>query len=81
MTKPKNPLAAGLDDLAAPRGGVGMRVITLFGDQPEVLDAIRRARRDRRLSYSAIANYLSANSGHRITANPVQKWLNSEGIE
>jgi hypothetical protein len=80
MTKPKNPLAAGLTALAPSRGGIRMRVIQLWGDEPEVLEAIRIARRDNGLSYAAIAKYLTAKSGHHITANPVQKWLNEEGI-
>jgi hypothetical protein len=80
MTKAKNPLAAGLTALTPTRGGVKLRVLELWGDEPEVLEAIRVARRDNGLSYNAIARYLTSKSGHHITANPVQKWLNEEGI-
>lgn len=61
-------------------GGQQMRIPMLFGDRPEVLDAIRAARRDRKASWQAISDLLSRH-GHRISATAVRNWLVSEGIE
>jgi hypothetical protein len=81
VTKKPDPLAAGLDGLASSgTGGSGPRVLVLFGDRPEVLESIRRARRDRKLSYAAIAKFLTVNGEQHISAGAVQKWLDKEGI-
>lgn len=73
-----------LDDLKnirpADPGGQQMRVPLLFGDRPEVLDAIRAARRDRGASWQAIAELLSKH-GQRVSSTAVRNWLVSEGIE
>lgn len=61
-------------------GGQQMRIPMLFGDRPDILDAIRSARRDRKASWQSIADLLSRH-GHRISATAVRNWLVSEGIE
>lgn len=77
----KNSLAAGLDAIArGPGGGTQPKVLQLFGDQPDVLDAIERARRDRHLSYAAIAKYFRS-QGHEIGEGSIKKWLDSRGID
>lgn len=77
----RDDLAAGLDQLTAgPGGGTTPKVIQLYGDRPEVLDAIRRARSERHLSFKQIAVYLSAN-GPSISEGAVQTWLNKQGID
>jgi hypothetical protein len=81
MTKKPHPLAAGLDEVVpSGAGGAGLRIVNLFGDQPEVLDAIRRARRDRKLSFAAIAKFLTVNGDHPVSSAAVQTWLAKEGI-
>lgn len=80
MPKP-DPLAAALDAISAPTGGgVQGRIVQLFSDRPEVLDAIARARRERKLSYAQIARALSRD-GNTVGPAAVQTWLDRQGIE
>lgn len=80
-SKTKTPLAAGLDAIErGPGGGTIPKVLQMFGDQPDVLDAIERARRDRKLSYGAIAKYFRG-QGHDIGEGAIKKWLDSRGID
>ena len=75
-----NGLVAGLDQIEkGASGGTTPKIVQLFGDQPDVLEAIRRARRDRHLSYAQIALYLSQN-GYEIKEGAVKNWLTSQGI-
>jgi ribosome-binding protein aMBF1 (putative translation factor) len=77
----RDPLAAALDAVTEKRtGGTQRRVLELFGDRPQVLDAIRKARRDRGLSFKQIAELVST-PGASVTAGPIQKWLNGQGIQ
>lgn len=79
MGKP-DPLAAALDAVAEPtNGGTTSRVEFLFGNRPDVLASIERARRDRKLSYRQIAKVLSAD-GASISEGAIQGWLNKRGI-
>jgi hypothetical protein len=64
---------------AAPRPGVKLRIDVLYGDQPDVQDAIRIARLEKRLSYRRIADVLSRGD-EQISPNAVQNWLRAQGI-
>lgn len=55
------------------------KVEAVFGDRPEVLESIRRARSERGVSFEQIALILSE-EGHRISAGAVRNWLRGEGI-
>jgi hypothetical protein len=81
MTGPTtDPLAAALESIGGRRaGGLPLKVDVLYGDRPEVLDAIRSARRDKHLSFEQIAEALSS-GGASITDGAVSKWLKREGI-
>jgi hypothetical protein len=52
----------------------------LFGDQPDVLDAIVQARVERGLSFRVIAGVLSK-SGEQISEGAVQNYLRSRGFQ
>jgi len=73
---PADKLAAALDDTRVKPGGIPNKITTLFGDRPEVLDAMRRARA-RGVSYRTIANVLSAElpAGQSIAEGSVFHWL------
>lgn len=78
--KKSDPLAVALDMIErGATGGTQGKIVALFGDRPDVLDAIVRARRDRKLSYQQIAKVLSAD-GEPISAGAVQSWLSRQGI-
>lgn len=80
MAPNPDPIAASLDALDKKRtGGTGLRVEQLFADRPEVLASIIRARRERGLSFGQIAEALSTEDA-TITAGPVQKWLERQGV-
>ena len=59
------------------RGGQRLRVDVLFGDQPDVLDAIRVARYELGKSTNLIAEYLSE-FGEPISAAAVAGWLRAQ---
>ena len=81
MPKHHDDLASGLDAVAKGRGGGTVpKVLQLFGDQPEVLESIQRARRDRKLSRSEIAQYFTSR-GHPISEGAIQTYLRSVGID
>lgn len=81
MPAKSDPLAVALDLVERGRnGGTEGRVVALFGDRPDVLDAIRRARLDRKLSYAQIAKVLSAD-GEPISEGAVKSWLSRQGID
>jgi ribosome-binding protein aMBF1 (putative translation factor) len=61
------------------KDGRGMKVLEIFGDSPDVLEAIKTARRDRRLSYRSIAEVLNK-SGVVVSEGAVQNYLRSQGI-
>lgn len=75
-----DPLAAALDAVTKPRrGGMTLRVEALFANRPEVTDAIKRARRERGLSFRQIAELIST-PDETITEGAVQLWLKRQGI-
>ena len=72
-----DPLVAALDAINEPsRGGKPLKVVELFGDRPDVLDAIVRMRA-RGLSFRQIADAITAN-GHPITEGAINKWLSRQ---
>ena len=76
-----DPIAAALDGIASPSGsGQTPKVEMLFGDRPAVLDAIKRARAERSLSYQQIATALCVEDGITVSASAVKNWLNRNGI-
>jgi hypothetical protein len=77
-----DPLTAALDALdLSDDNGKRMKVDVLFGDRPDVLDSIRRARRDRGTTFVQIARTLSAAAPMRVSEKAVASWLHSQGIE
>lgn len=77
----RDDLAAGLDAIErGPGGGTTPKVVQLFGDRPDVLESIRAARRDRHLSYGAIAKYFRGR-GVEVGEGAIKKWLDSQGID
>lgn len=77
--KKVDPLVAGLDALDSNGSKSMPKMEVLYGDRPDVLDAVIRARRDRHLSWNAIAAYLTRN-GPRISAGAVQTWCERQGL-
>lgn len=61
------------------RSGREAKIVTLFRDRPEVLDAVKRARAERQLSFRRIAEVLSQD-GEYVSEGAVQNWLRTEGI-
>jgi hypothetical protein len=77
-----DPLTAALDALEmSGDNGKRMKIDVLFGDRPDVLDSIRRARRDRGTTFVQIARTLSAASPMKVNEKAVAGWLRSQGIE
>jgi hypothetical protein len=74
-----DPIIDALDNLPELSDGRTHRIVELYADQPEVLDAVKRAR-TRGRSYEAIAATLST-QGKRISATSIRNWLRSEGIQ
>lgn len=78
MPKSPDPFAAAM--LAAPpkKTGAPGKILALWGDRPEVLEAIRSLRRDQGRSFAQIADLLAAE--HKVNASTVQTWLKGQGI-
>jgi hypothetical protein len=68
-----------LNTLNPGNGGIGSKVDHLFGDKPDILDAIIDARK-RRCSFKQIAMALSTDE-HTLSAGAVQNWLTAKGIK
>lgn len=77
-TKKTDSLAEKLNATAGPAKLTGVERI--FGDRPEVLEAIKSARRDRKLSYQTIATTLSTEADISISDGAVRNWLSKNGI-
>lgn len=80
--KVADPLAAALDSLplAENRGGATHKIDDYFGERPDVLEAIKRARRDNRHGYQKIADMLST-EGRTLSDKAVKGWLKTQGID
>lgn len=77
----KDPLAIALDaSLPRNHGNTTTKVDHYFGDRPDVLDSIRRARQERHLSYKTIAQVLSQEDGVHLSDGAVKNWLSKQGI-
>ena len=76
MPKP-DPLAAELDELSTGETTSQGKVERWFGDRPDVLDAIRRARA-RGVPYAAIAKKLSTPDRY-LSDKAVKSWLDRQG--
>lgn len=76
MTKP-DPLAAAMLTATPPRIGAKGKIEAVWGDRPEVLEAIRELRRQGR-SFGFIADLLGQEE--QVNASTVQKWLREQGI-
>lgn len=83
MTARKNsdPLVEALDQ-AEPIGSTGQmqKVDAYFENRPEVKEAIRRARVERKLSFKQIALILSKDPNVQIGEGSVKNWLQRQGI-
>lgn len=75
----KNSVVNTLKSINPTSGGIGLKVLVEFGDQPEVLEAILEARA-RRCSYRQIAMALSQD-GVTISQGAVQAFLASRGVK
>ena len=73
-------LVAELNNATPLRDGRTLKIVELFGDQPEVLDAIVKARTERGLSYRVIAEVLSKGE-HEVSDGAVQNYLRARGIQ
>jgi DNA-binding MurR/RpiR family transcriptional regulator len=74
----RNALVTALESLHPTSNGNMPKVIALFGNQPEVLEAIREARR-RKCSYVQIAKTLTTPEAP-ISETAIKSWLTSQGI-
>jgi hypothetical protein len=59
--------------------GRTFRVLELFGDQPEVLDAIRQLRLSG-VSYRQLSKRVKKVTGHYVAPGAFLNWLESENI-
>jgi hypothetical protein len=72
-------LAAQLNEEPRSRYGRGLKLEELFGDRPDILEAIIAARVERKLSYQTIADVIARN-GQYISPTAVQNWLRTQGV-
>lgn len=76
MSAPSDPLAVALSEATMTTGGTRLKVEQLFGDRPEVIEAIISARRDRKLGYQTIAKLISKAEPHNaIGADAIENFL------
>lgn len=55
------------------------KIEKLFGERPQVLDSIVRARVDRKLSFQHISDLLSS-EGESVSPESVKNWLRKKNI-
>lgn len=81
--KEKDPVAEALNaESSGPVGGHGAgRIVKLFGDRPEVLESIRKAYTERKLSPQHIAKVLSRAENQTVSKSAVVHWLEKEGLK
>lgn len=75
---PKSSLVNTLNEIAPHHGGTTLKVLSIYGDQPDVLNAIVDARK-RRCSFRQIATAISTD-GVVISPAAIQAFLNSRGV-
>jgi len=56
------------------QGGRRFRMLELFGDQPDVLDAVRTLRK-RNVSWRAISKKIHEVTGHYVAPNAIMNWV------
>lgn len=79
--KQGDPLAAELAALEVKGSGVaGSKVDLLFGNRPEVLDAIYEAVVVRHIGTGRVADMLSADIGQVIGKSAIDRWVKHEKI-
>lgn len=78
MSKP-DPIVAALEAASNRPYGSQSKIDLLYGDRPEILEAIKSARVDKGLSTRVIADTLSQ-QGVPISRNAVEAWLKKQGI-
>jgi transposase len=77
----KDPLVEALDSMVTTNShGSVSKMDYFFGDRPEVLEAVIRARRDRKLTHKQIAEALSKDPKVEISDRAVGTWLQRKGI-
>jgi hypothetical protein len=81
MAAKTNPIIEALMAAAAEPNKSQSKVDQFFGDQPDVLEAIVVARRDKKLTFAQIAKILSKASGQYISGGSVSGWLSKRGID
>lgn len=70
-----------LAEASAPSGSTpGHTIKTLIEDQPEVEEAIIKARVEQKLSAVHIARILSSATGTRVGDTAVKNWLATKGV-
>jgi hypothetical protein len=74
-----DPLAEALLTDDVPKQLRRFKVVELFGDRPEVLEAIRELRR-RGVSYRQMSKRVQQISGEYVTPNAFMNWLDSEDM-
>lgn len=75
---PKTEMASALEALRPNVSRSTFKVLVMFGDQPDVLTAIKAARA-RRCSYSQIAKTLTTVEAP-ISETAIKSWLDAEGV-
>lgn len=76
-----DPLAVLLGNATMQNGGTKLKVDVLFGDRPDVLTAIKKARVERKLGFQTIARLISAaEPKNSISDTAVENWLKAQGI-
>jgi len=81
MAAKTNPIIEALMSAAAGPNKSQNRVDQLFGDQPDVLEAIIVARRDKKLTFAQISKILAAGSKEYISAGSVSGWCAKQGVD
>ena len=56
------------------------KIDKLFGERPQVLESIIKARKERNLSYTEIAKVLSSDPEISVSDTSVKNWLDKKGI-
>lgn len=74
-----NLLVSALTDLAPGTPVRGLLLDNMFSDRPEVLDAVRDARR-RGVPYATIAVTISRIEGVTVSASAVRNWVKAQGL-
>ena len=72
-----NPIADQLLTAESGQGGRRFRMLELFGDQPDVLDAVRTLRK-RGVSWRSISKKIHEVTGHYVAPNAIMNWVDHD---